>query len=91
MPKAIFPAQWELYAKQGRRNFAGPARNLQIAEFANVAIFFWDGASTGTKNCMQCLDKLNKQFIAIALRDIMSGEALATIPAFIREHAGPLR
>jgi hypothetical protein len=40
-----FPAEWNKYGKQ-----AGPMRNLQMADYADALIAFWDGKSKGTKN-----------------------------------------
>ncbi len=46
-----FPADWK---KHG--NAAGPIRNAQMVEFIkdrnSMAVFFWDGRSRGTKNCL---------------------------------------
>lgn len=41
----MFPADWKRYGKS-----AGPIRNRQMAEYADVLIAFWDGISLGTKN-----------------------------------------
>ena len=45
-------ADSELGRKNGRVywKYAGHARNLEMAQYADAAIVFWDGASTGTKN-----------------------------------------
>ena len=40
-----FPADWNKYGKA-----AGPKRNQQMANYADVLIAFWDGKSRGTKN-----------------------------------------
>ncbi len=47
-----FKAKWNLYGKM-----AGPIRNGEMVSFAAakehaVAIFFWDGKSPGTGNCL---------------------------------------
>lgn len=41
----IFAADWNKYGKA-----AGPRRNLQMAEYANALLAYWDGKSRGTKN-----------------------------------------
>lgn len=40
-----FPADWESYGKS-----AGYKRNLQMADYADGLIAFWDGKSKGTKH-----------------------------------------
>jgi hypothetical protein len=47
IPLKLFPAQWDLYGKS-----AGYKRNLQMAEYADALIAFWDGKSKGTKNML---------------------------------------
>lgn len=44
----VFPANWEKHGKA-----AGPIRNAEMAEFADMLIAFWDGKSSGTKNMIQ--------------------------------------
>ena len=43
----LFPADWKKY-----RNAAGPIRNAQMADFADVVLCVWDGKSSGTKDMM---------------------------------------
>lgn len=43
-----YPAQWNRYGKA-----AGPMRNRQMAEKADVLIAFWDGHSPGTQNMIE--------------------------------------
>lgn len=43
IPVKKFPADWATFNKR-----AGPLRNLQMAEYADGLIAFWDGKSTGT-------------------------------------------
>ena len=40
-----FPADWNKFGKA-----AGPKRNLQMANYADALIAFWDGKSKGTKH-----------------------------------------
>lgn len=40
-----FPAEWSKYGKS-----AGYKRNVQMAEYADALIAFWDGKSKGTKH-----------------------------------------
>lgn len=45
IPVKMFPADWKRYG-----NSAGPRRNIEMAEYADALIAFWDGKSTGTKH-----------------------------------------
>ena len=51
----IFPAEWEKYGKA-----AGPIRNKQMVEAADVVIAFWDGKSRGTKSLIDLAKKSDK-------------------------------
>jgi len=44
-PVTSFPAKWD---ELGTR--AGPLRNIEMAEYADCLIAFWDGKSRGTKH-----------------------------------------
>lgn len=50
-----FPAKWDKFGKG-----AGHIRNREMAEFADGALCFWDGASKGTANMIQEMQKLGK-------------------------------
>lgn len=50
-----FPAQWGIH---GRR--AGYLRNVQMGEYADEAIVFWDGESRGSKMMIDIMNRLNK-------------------------------
>ena len=43
-----FPADWNKHGKA-----AGPIRNSQMADNADMCVVFWDGISKGTKNMIQ--------------------------------------
>ena len=52
-----FNADWD---KHGRS--AGPIRNAEMVKFieqqtAKMAVFFWNGKSSGTKHCIECCKK----------------------------------
>ena len=47
-PIKQFPADWKRYGKS-----AGQKRNVEMANYANVLIAFWDGKSKGTKNMVE--------------------------------------
>lgn len=58
-----FPANWNKYKKA-----AGPIRNKEMAEYADILIAFYNGKSKGTKN-MITLAKKNNLEIYIILVD----------------------
>lgn len=45
LPVKLFPADWDKHGKA-----AGPKRNRQMCEIADVLLAFWDGQSRGTAN-----------------------------------------
>lgn len=45
LPVMPFPADWNAHGKA-----AGPIRNVQMAEYADILVAFWDGESRGTKH-----------------------------------------
>lgn len=49
VPFTRYPADWDRYGKG-----AGPMRNQEMAEDADVLIAVWDGASAGTENMIDC-------------------------------------
>jgi hypothetical protein len=68
IPTRCFPADWQ---KHGLR--AGPIRNAEMAQYADVLVAFWDGESKGTKNMIQTMKQAGK--LAIVVRyDIPAAE-----------------
>ena len=51
----IFPANWKKHGKA-----AGPIRNEKMAKYANAAVVFWDGKSTGSQNMIRLMENNNK-------------------------------
>lgn len=43
-----FPPDWNKHGKA-----AGPIRNSQMADAADICVVFWDGKSKGTKNMIE--------------------------------------
>lgn len=58
-PLKQFPADWEKFGKS-----AGYKRNLEMAEYADALIAFWDKKSKGTKHMID-LAKKNKLKIRV--------------------------
>lgn len=48
IPVKMFPADWKKF-----KNAAGPKRNIEMAEYADALIAFWDGESTGTAHMIK--------------------------------------
>ncbi|RXP52351.1 DUF2493 domain-containing protein [Lutibacter sp. HS1-25] len=57
-PLTKFPADWKRYRKA-----AGPKRNQQMANYADVLVAFWDGESKGTKNMINLAEQNNLKVI----------------------------
>ncbi len=60
LPVKRFPANWDLYGKS-----AGPIRNKEMAEYGDYLIAFWDGKSRGTKNMIDQMKRLDKEYTII--------------------------
>lgn len=45
----------------------GPIRNGLMAEYADTAIIIWDGKSSGTKNMIEQMKKLEKPVVLIEI------------------------
>lgn len=56
------PADWNKHGKK-----AGVLRNLDMANYCDMAVVFWDGKSPGTKNMISNMSKLNKPCIVIIM------------------------
>lgn len=52
IPVKSFPADW---GKNGRS--AGPIRNKEMADYADILVAFWDGKSKGTKSMIELANK----------------------------------
>lgn len=50
-PVKEFPAEWEKLGK-----IAGPIRNIQMRDYADALICFWDGVSTGTNHMVKAAE-----------------------------------
>ena len=50
-----FPAEWDKYGRM-----AGPIRNMDMGDYADYLIAFWDGQSVGTKHMFTYMQQINK-------------------------------
>jgi hypothetical protein len=58
-----YPADWDQYGKS-----AGIIRNKQMAMKADIAVLFWDGESSGTKNMMEEMWAQRKPVVVVRFR-----------------------
>lgn len=52
LPCERYPANWAKY-----RNAAGPIRNIEMAENADMLVAFWNGFSKGTEHMIDAASK----------------------------------
>jgi len=57
IPIKQMQAEWDKFGKS-----AGPRRNKEMANYADAAIFLWDGESKGTLNIIKNMVKLDKPY-----------------------------
>lgn len=60
IPVAEFPADW---TRHGRR--AGPIRNQEMANYADVLLLMWDGHSRGSANMRREMNLLGKRVFEV--------------------------
>lgn len=61
IPIKRFPADWETYGKK-----AGYLRNVEMGNYCDNALIFWDGESKGTKHMIGIMNKLNKKYKVVS-------------------------
>lgn len=59
----IFPADWDRYGRG-----AGPMRNKEMAEYADILLLIWDGESRGSSSMKRNMEKLNKKVFEVILK-----------------------
>ena len=64
LPLRKFPAFWDIHGKA-----AGPIRNWQMADYADVALVIWDGKSKGSQNMIKTMQELGKKVIIHEILD----------------------
>jgi hypothetical protein len=60
IPIRRFVAYWDVFGKS-----AGPKRNIEMADYADSLIAFWDGTSKGTKHMISCMQERKKPVATI--------------------------
>ncbi len=60
IPIKKFPANWDLYGKS-----AGYRRNVEMADYADALIAFWDGKSKGTGHMINIAKDKNLRVIVV--------------------------
>ncbi len=60
IPIKKYPANWDLYGKS-----AGYRRNVEMADYADALIAFWDGKSKGTGHMINIAKDKNLRVIVI--------------------------
>lgn len=55
IPIRVYAVNWQMHGKA-----AGPIRNLEMARYADVGLFVWDGSSRGTKGGYDYMTDLRK-------------------------------
>lgn len=63
LPMKPFPADWETHGKA-----AGPIRNKQMADYADVLLLIWDGQSRGSANMKKTMAALGKPVYEIIIK-----------------------
>lgn len=63
IPIKQFIPNWNLHGKK-----AGILRNIEMVEYCDLAVFFWDGRSSGTKFTIKQSIKANKLYKAYKVR-----------------------
>ena len=59
-----FPAEWKKYGK-----CAGPIRNQEMAEYADILVAFWDYSSTGTRDMITRAKREGLEVYVVDIRD----------------------
>ena len=60
----VFPADWNKYGKS-----AGYKRNVQMADYADVLVAFWDGQSKGTSHMIDIMREKDKPVRVIRFQE----------------------
>lgn len=58
-----FKAEWDYHGRK-----AGPIRNKQMADYADVLILIWNGQSRGSWNMREQMEKLGKPIYEVIVK-----------------------
>lgn len=64
VPVKRMPAVWERYGKS-----AGMKRNVEMGEYADALLAFWNGKSSGTRFMIEWMQKNNKPVTVINVKE----------------------
>ena len=64
LPVADFPADWYRYGQA-----AGRRRNIEMADYADQLVAFWDGRSNGTGHMIRVMKSRNKPVQVVSYED----------------------
>lgn len=65
IPIKRFPADWNKYGKR-----AGYLRNVDMGEYCDCALIFWDEKSRGAKHMIDIMDKSNKPYRVVYYNNV---------------------
>ena len=66
VPVKRFSADWDKHGKA-----AGPVRNRQMAEYADVLLLIWDGRSKGSANMREEMKRRDKPIYEVIVRNVL--------------------
>ena len=65
LPIETFPAKWASHGKA-----AGPIRNKEMADYADVLVLIWDGESRGSLNMKTQMQNLKKPIYEVVIKKV---------------------
>lgn len=71
LPVKRFAPDWQAYGKS-----AGPRRNAEMAEYADVLLAFWDGVSSGTRDMIRQMESRGKRVLVVSSDAVPKGKSL---------------
>jgi hypothetical protein len=60
IPVVVIEPEWNRYGRA-----AGPKRNAEIVDAAEIVVAFWDGVSRGTKSTIELARKRGKRVVVV--------------------------
>ena len=74
IPVLSYPANWTKY-----KGAAGPIRNSEMSKEADALIAFWDGKSSGTRDMIKKMERLNKPTRVIVIPTVTEDPKVNTL------------